>query len=280
MGWWERYRRFLQLSVAVILIITAISFINRGKEHYILPERLLGIVLSPVQGAVQGISNYLTGTIEGIVELRNLRDENRRLREELEKRDYMYSLLAELRAENARLLKLVNLREMMPEFETIAARVIAREPSNWYNAITINVGSQQGIEVDMPVITHRGLVGRVMSVDGNRAQVLLLLDQRSSVGGMIQKSREPGIVKGFAGEKENLRLLYLPRDAKIQAGDRVITSGLGGVFPKGLIIGSVIEVKAEEYGLSQYAVVRAAADFHHLEEVLVIVAAADGGEGE
>ena len=262
--------------MAVILIITAISFVNKEKGRYKLPETVLGAALGPVQGIVQGLSNRLKGTLEGIAELKHLREKNRLLKEELEQKEFMYSLLLELKAENARLLKLLDLREMIPEFETIAARVIAREPSNWYNAITINVGSRQGIEVDMPVITHRGLVGRVMSVDRNQAQVLLLLDQRSSVGGMIQKTREPGIVKGFAGEEENLRLLYLPREAKIRAGDSVVTSGLGGIFPKGLKIGSVIEVKAEEYGLSQYAVIEAAADFHHLEEVLVILA----GEGE
>lgn len=266
--------------MAVILLITAISFINREEGHYKLPKTVLGTALGPVQGIMQAFTNRLKGTLEGIIELKTLREENRLLREELEQKEFMHSLLEELKAENTRLLKLLDLREMIPEFETVAARVIAREPSNWYNAITINVGSRQGIEVDMPVITHRGLVGRVMSVGHQQAQVLLLLDQRSSVGGMIQKTREPGIVKGFAGEEENLRLLYLPREAKIRAGDSVVTSGLGGVFPKGLIVGSVIEVKAEEYGLSQYAVVRAAADFHHLEEVLVIVAGEGGEEVE
>lgn len=279
MNWWQRYQRFLQLALAVILLVTAISFINRERERYLWPETVLRKTLGPIQGVVQVISHRLKGAVAGIVELWDLRDENRFLREELGRRDFVYALLREIRAENTRLLKLIDLQETLPTFETTAARVIAREPGNWYNTITINKGSRHGLGVNMPVITHRGLVGRIMSLDNSQAEVLLLLDQRSSVGGMIQTTREPGVVKGFAGEKERLRLLYLPRDAHIRTGESVVTSGLGGIFPKGLLIGSVADVKTEEYGLAQYAVIEAAADFDHLEEVLVVVSGEGVDEG-
>jgi rod shape-determining protein MreC len=279
LNWWQRYQRFLQLALAVILLVTAISFINRERERYLWPETVLRKTLGPIQGVVQVISHRLKGAVAGIVELWDLRDENRFLREELGRRDFVYALLREIRAENTRLLKLIDLQETLPTFETTAARVIAREPGNWYNTITINKGSRHGLGVNMPVITHRGLVGRIMSLDNSQAEVLLLLDQRSSVGGMIQTTREPGVVKGFAGEKERLRLLYLPRDAHIRTGESVVTSGLGGIFPKGLLIGSVADVKTEEYGLAQYAVIEAAADFDHLEEVLVVVSGEGVDEG-
>lgn len=275
--WWQRYRKFFQLALAVVLLITAISLINREKERLLFPERALRSALAPVQGFVQGISDRFKGMLAGIVELQELREENQRLKEELERREFVYSLLQEIRAENTRLLKLMNFQGTIPQYDTLAARIIAREPGNWYNTVTINKGTRDGVEVDMSVITYRGLVGRTTSVTSGQAEVLLLLDQRSAVGGMLQSTRETGIVRGFAGEEETLRMIYLPRDAEVQVGDNVITSGLGGVFPKGLVIGTVADVKTEEYGLAQYAVIEAAADFEHLEEVLVILS--DQGEG-
>lgn len=274
--WWQRYRKFFQLALAVVLLITAISLLNREKERLLLPETALRSILAPVQGLVQGVSDRFASVLTSIVEFQELREENQRLKEELERREFVYSLLQEVRAENTRLLKLLNFQETIPQYDTLAARIIAREPANWYNTVTINKGSRDGVRVNMPVITHGGLVGRVSSVTGGQAEVLLLLDQRSAVGGMLQRTRETGIVRGFAGERETLRLLYLSRDAEVQIGDNVITSGLGGVFPKGLLIGKVAEVKREEYGLAQYAVIEAAADFEHLEEVLVILS----GPGE
>jgi len=274
--WWQRYRKFFQLALAVVLLITAISLLNREKERLLLPETALRSILAPVQGLVQGVSDRFASVLTSIVEFQELREENQRLKEELERREFVYSLLQEVRAENTRLLKLLNFQETIPQYDTLAARIIAREPANWYNTVTINKGSRDGVRVNMPVITHGGLVGRVSSVTGGQAEVLLLLDQRSAVGGMLQRTREIGIVRGFAGERETLRLLYLSRDAEVQIGDNVITSGLGGVFPKGLLIGKVAEVKREEYGLAQYAVIEAAADFEHLEEVLVILS----GPGE
>lgn len=275
--WWQRYRKFFQLALAVILLITAISLFNREKDRLFLPETALRSALAPVQGFVQGVSDRFKGMLAGIVELQELREENQRLREELERREFVYSLLLEVRAENTRLLKLINFKETIPQYDTLAARIIAREPGNWYNTVTINKGTRDGVQVNMPVITHGGLVGRVSSVTIRQAEVLLLLDQRSAVGGMLQRTREMGIVRGFAGEEETLRMIYLPRDAEVQIGDNVVTSGLGGIFPKGLLIGTVAEVKTEEYGLAQYAVIEAAADFEHLEEVLVILSSQDEG---
>lgn len=274
LNWWQRYRKFVQLGLAVILMITAISFINRERNRFLWPQAVVREALAPVQGFAQGAAHWVRRAVTSIGELRELKAENQRLKEELEQREFVYSLLQEIRAENTRLLTLLNFQESIPEFKTVAARVIAREPGNWYNAIVINKGSRDGLAVNMPVMTPQGLVGRITSVTGRQAEVLLLLDQRSSVGGLVQTTREAGIVKGFAGEKESLRMIYLSRDAQVRPGDIVVTSGLGGVFPKGLVIGTVIEVKKEEYGLARYAVIEPAADFDYLEEVLVIV----GGE--
>ena len=229
--------------MAVILIITAISFVNKEKGRYKLPETVLGAALGPVQGIVQGLSNRLKGTLEGIAELKHLREKNRLLKEELEQKEFMYSLLLELKAENARLLKLLDLREMIPEFETIAARVIAREPSNWYNAITINVGSRQGIEVDMPVITHRGLVRRVIR-GPQPSPSPSAFRPAQFCGGMIRKPGNQELSKALPVKKKTYVCFTYPGGEDTGWGQCGYI-GFGG-FPQGPKIGSVIEVKAED----------------------------------
>jgi rod shape-determining protein MreC len=279
-GWWQRHGKFVQLALAVVLMITAISFVNREPTRIYWPQAVVRQVLLPVQGFVQGTIHRVIGVAEALAEIRTLHAENKRLKEELEHRNFVYNLLQEIRAENTRLTKLLNFQETIPEYDTVAARVAAREPGNWYNTVTINKGTKDGLAVNMPVITNQGLVGRITAVTSHQAEVLLLLDQRSAVGGIILTTRELGVVKGFAGEEESLRLLYLPRDAQVMAGDTVLTSGLGGIFPKGLFIGVVVEVKAEDYGLARYAVIEPAVDFDHLEEVLVIKKAPESDEAE
>lgn len=279
MNWWDRYRKYIQLALAVIVMIMAITFIN-NKQEVLLLKPVVREFLAPMQTLFQAVLSRVNKVVTTISSFRDLRIENKRLKDELSRREFVYNLLQEIRAENTRLLKLVNFQESIPEFETLTARVVAREPGNWYNTITINRGYRDGLKENMPVITHQGLVGKIISLTNKQAEVLLLLDQRSSVGGMIQTTRDFGIVKGFAGEKENLRLLYLPRETKVQLGETVVTSGLGGVFPRGLVIGNVTGIEDEDYGLAKYVVIEPTVDFDHLEEVLVIVFAGSGEDNE
>ena len=120
----------------------------------------------------------------------------------------------------------------------------------------------------MAVATHRGLVGRVVSIDSQTAKVLLILDQRSAVGGMIQRSRDIGVVKG--SESNYCYIEYLSHDADVKINDIVITSGLGSIFPKGIIIGKIVGIKKESHDLFQKVIVRPEVDFTKLEEVFVV----------
>jgi rod shape-determining protein MreC len=126
----------------------------------------------------------------------------------------------------------------------------------------------------MAVVTSEGLVGNVLSVSRISSQVLLLTDARRAVSAMVQRSREPGevgVVESAPGQPGYLKMVNLPREANIQPGDTVISSGLGGIFPKGLVIGYVLETGNDEYGILQYALLRPAANLNRLEEVFVVV---------
>jgi rod shape-determining protein MreC len=162
---------------------------------------------------------------------------------------------------------LLNLKEELP-YSTLPARVIARDPTNWYRSIVINKGQDDGIAVDMGVMTPTGAVGRVVKVHRQLAVVLLLIDRNNAVTGLVQRTRDEGIVEGT--EKGLAWIKYLPLLSNVKVGDIVITSGLAGGFPRGLPIGRITRIERREAELFLSAEIQPDTDFGRLEEVLVI----------
>ena len=178
--------------------------------------------------------------------------------------------LEEERLENQRLRQLLSFKERK-SFEgllavSVGAKVIGREPTNWYQMVTIDKGKREGIQKGMPVITAEGIVGYISEVARNASRVRLILDGAASVGGLVQRSRESGVVKGRGDSL--CEMIYLFPRADIKKGDLIISSGLGGKYPSGLRIGKVVSLKREGY--LQKAEVLPAVDFSRLEEVLVL----------
>lgn len=195
------------------------------------------------------------------------------LQEELAVRDNLRYQLMELQKENFRLREMLDFKERV-SYELLPAEVIARDPSQWFETIIINKGYDNGVQNDMAIVTSEGLVGNVAKVSRNSSQVLLLTDSRRAVSALVQRTREPGtvgIVEGYPEEKGSLRMINIPPEASLQTGDTVISAGLGGVFPKGLVIGHIVETGSDQYGLLQQAILRPAVDFNRLEEVFVVV---------
>ncbi|HWP97187.1 MAG TPA: rod shape-determining protein MreC [Syntrophomonadaceae bacterium] len=180
--------------------------------------------------------------------------------------------LAEYQGEALRLQKLLEFKNNNLETYTLqGARVIARSPDNWFKNLMIDKGSNSGIKPGMPVISPDGLVGRVAAVTQNSAQVDLITDTEMAIGAFLAKSREvTGIVEG-QGNNTNLNMINIPDDKQIAPYDMVITAGLSSVYPKGIPIGTVIDIGRERGGLLFTANLKPAVDFSHLEEVLVII---------
>ncbi|MGE5141643.1 MAG: rod shape-determining protein MreC, partial [Rudaea sp.] len=149
-----------------------------------------------------------------------------------------------------------------------AARVLAQDPSNLVRYLIVDQGSEDGIEVGMPVVLPQGLVGRIMEVGNKWSRVLLITDPTSSVNAVIQSSRATGVIQGF--ENGMLIMKYLPQAESVQVNDLVLTSGIGGSFPKRLVIGQVIEVRRRDTDLFQEAVVKPSVDFNRIEFLLVV----------
>jgi rod shape-determining protein MreC len=205
---------------------------------------------------------------------RELAKRNDELRSENELLRQQVRALSETGRENLRLSELLNLKEHTAH-RTIAARVIGRDASNWWKSIQIDRGSDDGLRENMAVLNADGLIGKTVSVTAGESRVLLLLDPNCKVSAFLQDSREPGVAQGVEAAFTTGRrcvMTYVNRNAKIKEGETVISSGLGGVFPKGIAIGTAVRAQLNsQTGMYQDVEVRTAVDFHRLEEVLVIV---------
>jgi rod shape-determining protein MreC len=194
--------------------------------------------------------------------------ENERLKDQMAFLQQKLVTLEELRAGNQRLTRLLSLKEETP-FKVIAASVIARAADNWSSAVIIDKGSKSRIRRGFIVVNYSGLVGRVAEAYDSTSRIVLINDPLLGVSALVQRSRQEGFVSGTLGT--SLIMRYLPRDADIQVGDVIVTSGLTDMYPKGLLIGKVIDVSEEFSGLSRCATIKPAANLSNIEEVLVII---------
>lgn len=174
----------------------------------------------------------------------------------------------EIYQENIRLKNLLSFKQKSA-YKVIAAAVTGRSADNWSSVVIINKGRNSGIKRGMVVTTYLGLVGRVIETQGNASRILLINDPNISVSAIDQRSRQEGLVQGTLGG--NLVMRYLPKEADVQIQDTIVSSGLTGIYPKGLLIGSVIEIGEEFSGLTRYAIIKPAVNLSSIEEVLIII---------
>lgn len=215
-----------------------------------------------------GISAALRREIAGAIFYHRNLLQNEALKRETDFLKNKINSLNESYLENSRLKELLSFKKASA-LKLIAARVIARSADSWSLNITIDKGSYNGIRQGMSVITYLGLVGRVVEVAPSFSKIALLSDPNLGVSGIVQRSRQEGLVSGTLGN--SLIMKYLPEETDIKIGDTVVSSGLDNVYPKGVLIGKVIEIGREFSGLSCYALIRPAVSFSNLEEVLIVV---------
>lgn len=267
------WRKIVAVLGVILLLLSLIHFTEENFLQVTFVDELLLTYFAPIQGFISGLGLSTVDFFQGIFAFRNLQQENKELKQELAGRENLRYLVLELQKENYRLRKMLDFKEHSA-YELLPAEVIARDPSNWFETMTINRGSLHGVKKNMAVITSEGLVGNIQRVTPASSQVLLLTDSRRAVSAMVMRSREPGdigIMEGSSGESVFLRFSNLPPEANIQPGDAIISSGLGGIFPKGLVIGTVLETGLDQYGLLQQALVLPAVNFNRLEEVFIVM---------
>jgi rod shape-determining protein MreC len=239
----------------------------RGQLKYEPVGAALMWVLRPLQMAAHGTANWVVGIQENYLTMTGFKAENERLRRRIQELEVERHRLLEADAVNRKLQQLLEFRSQLPS-KAVTASIIANSASSWFQGCILDKGSADGVQKDMAVVTPLGVVGKVVSVTKRSAKVILLTDANSGIDVLVQRTRSRGIVSGSLDNGTVLK--YMKRSEDVQVGDRLITSGVDGVFPKGLMVGTVIKVNKQHLGLFQSVEVLPAVQSSRVEEVLVV----------
>ncbi len=265
-NWGNRIALALLILISVSVLVIHFRESDTGFLHNL--QRFSVNLLSPLQAGSFSVARGFSDTWQSVTNFGRLQEENRALKKEVAGLRQDTIELKELQLENARLRKAVG-APVREQFVTAFATVIGKSVNTWQATVILDKGSNDGIHTKMAVATSDGLVGQVMSTTANSCLVQLIMDQKSAVGARLQNSRATGIVEG---EGENaLKLNYLSKDVKTAKNEIVISSGLGGLYPPGLVVGTVSDVGQRTDGLFQDVSVSPAVDFWTLEEVFIII---------
>lgn len=268
----KEYRFYIILFLFLLIPITAIDTTTRSPRDYRFPDRVILKITSPIQSAISWSLEQMVSGFQNYIYLWHTRQDNLALLEENRKLLNSIAGFQETQQENLRLRKLLNFQEKF-KLESVVARVIAKDVSTEFRAIRINRGENSGIQKNMAVLTNEGIVGRVLRTTKTTADVVTILDLLSAVDAIVERSRARGIVEGMTDE--TCALKYVLRTDDIQPNDVLISSGLEGVFPKGVPVGIVSKVNRKTFGITQEVEVRPSVDFSKLEEVLIVTKSAN-----
>ena len=258
------------IAVLVSLVLSILSAVSGGRISPL--GSLFNMIAKPVQGAATSVGNFFTDMTERNFQYDALKAENEKLREELELAKAAARENDALGKENVQLRAALGMRERDSSFVFEPAEIVAKNSDNWSSTFTLNKGSNVGIALDNCVVTAEGMVGFVSEVGPTWATVTSITDMTMEASAIASRTRDVASVEGDFElmKKGQVRLSYLPRDTQVLEGDVIETSGVGGLFPKGIVIGTVLEVRNESHGISKYAIIEPSVDLDSANHVLVI----------
>jgi rod shape-determining protein MreC len=256
------------LSSALFLVLAGALLVRTGGGRMRDDRlgRLFLEIMAPLQGGTAAVGRSVAGTWHAATDLFRVRRENETMRAHLRELEQQVARLDETDLENARLRKLLDFRETL-RGDVLTARVIGRDATGLARTLVIDRGEADGLAKGAAVLTPEGIVGQVFLASRHAARILLINDHNSGVDALVQRTRARGIVEGTIDDGCGLK--FVKRTEDVQVGDLVVTSGIDGIFPKGLPIGQIVAVDKRGQGLFQYAQIAPRVDFAQLEEVLV-----------
>jgi len=266
-------KRLIVLLVSIIILVALIGFSLRERSELTWPEKFVKDTTGWVESLVSKPAHFFSGFFQNLEDLQNTYHENKELKTRVEKIAELEKQVQILEKDNKELRVILDKKKTLRDFKPLQATVIGRNPDRWQEMIIIDKGKTSGLKQNMAVIGSNGsLLGKIKHVNqfSSTIQLLSAADPKNQISTIILGDTSSyGLVDGYDKEKR-LMVKRIPADAKIKKGQLVVTSGLGGVFPKGLLIGKVVEVKPDQYGLNQTAYVKPGANFYDIENVMVV----------
>ena len=262
-----RHKRFLLTAVFLLAVFLVYALNLRNKEHANPVERGVMTLTAPIAEGGTAVTGAVGTIWSDYIDLLEVRQENVKLRKTVQRLNERIVAGNEAVMANARLKALLDLKGTL-NTPSLAVSVIGEDSSAWFKTLVVDRGSSDGLTEGLPVLAAGGVVGRLVKVAPNSSRVLLLTDHASAIAALVQRSRARGVVRGAGGGRCSMEFTVKEDDVKV--GDAVVSSGIGGVFPKGLPIGEVTMVKKGEYGVFQTIEVRPAVNIANLEEMLVL----------
>lgn len=264
----KEYRFYCSIALLVFIPILSLNTSNKAEADFTFFDRAIVFVTAPVQTVITFTIDKTARFMQNYVFLVNTKRDFSAVVEENRKLLNTIHNYKEMEAENRRLRSLLQFQDKVEE-KKIIAQVIAKDVSAEFRSIRINKGSSAGIQRGMAVVTHEGVVGKILRTTAEYSDVITQLDNLSAIDAIVQRSRARGIIEGATDFSCILR--HALRTDDIEVGDTVVSSGLDGIYPKGLSLGTVIKVTKKSYGVTQDVEVRPTVDFSKLEEVMVIL---------
>ena len=267
----KRIKIFLKI-IFIIAIFILINYTNVNSRKVTIFENVVTNLISLPQRFIVNAKNYTSENNEYFSNVERLKKENEELTQELKEINEKLLGYESLQAENELLKKHIKLANLYPDYSIVVADIITAATSNWEYTYTINRGSKEGIEPNMAVIAESGLVGYIESVTSNTAKVVSILDAGNAVSARVTRTRDTVISKGSLSlaEKRQMRITNIPIGVSLIEGDKIETSGLGGIYPKGILIGKVRSFEQKSNPVENEAIIESYVDFDKLETVAVI----------
>jgi len=269
-------RRFFILLIGIIILIALIGYSLSDRENLTTPEQFIQDTVGWAQNVFHTPVKFFTDIFGNIDDLKNTYKENQLLKEKIAQNKSLVYEVQELKEDNETLRKTLDKTESITDFNPIQATVISRSPERWVEQIRINKGSQQGIEPNMAVITADGMIGKIQTVSKLTSTVQLLtgFDEFNRISATISREKGKdifGLIEEFDEKSQLLSFKIIEEsDKDLEEGELVVSSGMGGVFPAGLLIGKVKEVVPDQYGLTRTALVEPAANLYEINHVIVV----------
>lgn len=277
-------KKLIVLLVSVIVFVALLAVSLTPQSNVPIVQQIGNDVAGAAGRIFTKPANAVSSLFESVNGLLDTYEENQHLKKKIDELSETQIKMKALEQENEKMLAELDLQHTLMDYKKITGAVIARNPDNWVDQLVIDKGSQNGLEKNMSVMSDSGLIGRVSEVEPTSAKIQLLttINQKTSQVSAEVMTEEGkaafGVISSYDDEKDRLVMTQITTEAKITVGEKVVTSGLGGVTPRSLLIGTVEEVAHDRFGLSQEVYIKPSADFLNIKYVTVIMRTAERSE--